>query len=225
MWWTLFVTCETHLSQDLLLRTGTWITVIILSTSPNPSTICPTNRATASVWPRKDAKWMTSKALVLGGSAGGPWVLKSYSLAGVCRFHDTLIDPCHPCNQGKKTTFQNEVNLSKLSVQFHQLPIILSITELCLSCTIKRYLRHNFGSKNKKHQLVLDEVDNSMILKHPEWVQNSTRITWIFLEFHTNMVIIQPPGPIPQQSVCQILPNRGWADGIGMTAFWMLAWA
>lgn len=210
-------------------RFGTWITEIILSPSRNPSTICPTKRGTASVRPRKDAKWMTSKALVLGGSAGGPWVLKSYSWAVVCRFHDTLIDPCHPCKEGKNTTTQNEVNLSKSFSTISKSINYQSYwaSELCVSCIIKQHLRHIFGSKNGTHQLVLNGVDNGMIRKHHQWVQNSTTMTCIFLDFHT-MVTIHPPGPSPQQSVCQILPNmksKGWTNGIGMTALWIFAWA
>lgn len=127
---------------------------------------------------------MTSKALVLGGSAGGPWVLKSYSWAVVCRFHDTLIDPCHPCKEGKNTTTQNEVNLSK---SFNTISKSINYqsywaSELCVSCIIKQHLRHIFGSKNGTHQLVLNGVDNGMIRKHHQKVQNSTTMTCIFLD-------------------------------------------
>ena len=143
-----------------------------------------------------------------------------------------LIDQCHPCNEkkGKKTTIQNEVNPSKSFSTISKSINYQSYwaSELCVSCIIKQHLRHIFGSKNGTHQLVLNGVDNGMVRKHHQWVQNSTTMTCIFLDFHTNMVTIHPPGPSPQQSVCQILPNmksKGWTNGIGMTALWIFAWA
>ena len=198
-------------------RFGT--TVIILSTSRNPSTICPDTASYGFGATTQGCKVDDIKSVSAGWQRWRPMGTQVIFLSR-CMPLSWHVDWPLPSMQrrGKTQQLKTKWIFQKASVQF-QNPSITNHTEhlsyVCHALLNSIYVI-SLVPKNGTHQLVLNGVDNGMIRKKHQWVQNSTRMTCIFFDFHTNMVAIHPLGPSPQQSVCHRF-GPTWKVKVGQT--------